>query len=83
VTDWDALYLRLRSSSLGQDFPRERFLRTPLCAISTALEFISNEEQRTHNLASVTTAKLCLQLISQAGDAGGELLGLDAEVPQA
>jgi hypothetical protein len=24
-----------------------------------------------------------LQLISQAGDAGGELLGLDAEVPEA
>ena len=46
------------------------------------MEFISNEEQRTHNLASVTTAKLCLQLISIAhGFAGaqGELPKIDVK----
>lgn len=58
--------MRLRSSPLGADFPRERFLRLPIRVVLEALEFIDNEERRQHNLQSSTTAKLCMQVISIA-----------------
>jgi hypothetical protein len=35
LTNWDRIWMRLRSSALGADFPRERFLRTPIRAILT------------------------------------------------
>lgn len=64
--------MRLRSSKLGDDFPRERFLRTPIRTIMEVLEFIDNEERRHYNLASSTTAQLCLQVIAAiSGLAGG------------
>lgn len=74
-TDWDFLYLRLRHSKLGEDFPRNKFLRTPVKAIISALSYIDSEEQRQHNIAASTTAKLCLQVISIAhGMAGSKQL---------
>jgi hypothetical protein len=65
------LYLRLRNSRLGDDFPREKFLRTPVKAIVAALSYIDSEEQRQHNIAASTTAKLCLQVISIAHGMAG------------
>lgn len=62
-TDWDSIYLRVRSSALGEDFPRERFLRTPVRSIIKVLQFIDNEEQRHINLQSGTTAQLAVQII--------------------
>lgn len=70
-TDWDAIYLRLRCSALSSDFPRERFLRTPVSVITRALEYIDSEEKRQHNVAASTTAKLCLQVIAIAHGMAG------------
>lgn len=63
--------MRLRTSALGADFPRERFLHTPIRVILAALEFIDNEEQRQHNIAASSTAKLCMQLVSIAQGMSG------------
>lgn len=65
-TNWERIWMRLRASRLGADFPRERFIRTPIRVILQALEYIDNEEQRQHNLASSTAAKLCMQVIAIA-----------------
>ena len=65
--------MRVRSSPLGADFPRERFLRTPIRVILETIEFLDNEEKRHFNLISSTTAKLCVQLVWTAyGFAGGK-----------
>lgn len=65
--------MRLRCSPLGPDFPRERFLTTPVRVVLEALDFIDNEERRHYNLISSTGAKLCMQLVMTAwGFAGGK-----------
>lgn len=65
--------MRIRSSPMGADFPRERFLRTPIRVILETIEFLDNEEKRHFNLISSTTAQLCVQLIWTAyGFAGGK-----------
>lgn len=49
-------------SPIGVDFPRERFLRTPIGAIVKVLKHIDSEEQRTTNLQSSAVAVLGVQL---------------------
>lgn len=72
-TNWDRLYLRVRSSPLGGDFPRERFIRTPIQVITDILEWLDSEEQRTANLYSHAIGNLGVELAAIAhGFAGGK-----------
>lgn len=72
-TDWDRLYLRLRMSPLGSDYPRERFLRTPIAALGELMVYLENEEQRQANIQSAAVGKLGVQLAYIAwGFAGGK-----------
>jgi hypothetical protein len=52
-------------SQLGSDFPRERFLRTPIAVIRWVLRQIDDYEKAAANIASVTTAQLT-QVVIQA-----------------
>lgn len=63
--------MRLRSSALGVDFPRERFLRTPVKALSRVVAFIDSEEQRRYNIASISSAHISAQIISIAHGLSG------------
>lgn len=63
--------MRLRCSPLGPDFPRERFLSIPIGAIFQALEYVDNDESRRLNLASASTAKLCMQVLAVAHGMAG------------
>lgn len=56
--------MRLRMSALGEDFPRERFLRTPVSTIRWALRQIDDREQAQANLDALPTARLT-QLVIQ------------------
>lgn len=56
---------------VGEDFPTSRFLRTPIGAIISVLNYIDNEEQRTYNLNSITVAKLCTQVVAIAHGMAG------------
>ena len=58
LTDWDGFYLRLRTSKLGDDYPRKRFLRTPISLLKKAYDFISNQEQAEANRAAMTQAAM-------------------------
>lgn len=50
--------MRLRMSALGAEFPRERFLSTPVRLIDKALQEVSDHEQATANINSMSTATL-------------------------
>lgn len=50
--------MRVRMSPMGADFPREEFVRTPISVINKALEEISDYEQATANINSMSTATL-------------------------
>jgi hypothetical protein len=65
-TDWDDIYFQLRYSRLGDDFPRERFLRTPCHVIYSTLEKIRQQEQLEANISATTTAQLTNLLIQIA-----------------
>jgi len=45
-------------SALGSDFPRTEFVRTPIRLINEALKEVSDHEQATANINSMTTANL-------------------------
>lgn len=45
-------------SPLGNDFPRESFVRTPIRLINAALKEVSDHEQATANINSMSTANL-------------------------
>lgn len=51
-------------SALGEDFPRERFLRTPISTIRWVLRQIDDREQAQANLEALPTARLA-QLVIQ------------------
>lgn len=51
-------------SALGEDFPRERFLRTPISTIRWVLRQIDDREQAQANLEALPTARLT-QLVIQ------------------
>jgi hypothetical protein len=65
-TDWDEIYIRLRSSVLKDDFDRERFVRTPIGVLNRALEYVEDEEQRRANINAATTANLIQVVIAVA-----------------
>jgi hypothetical protein len=64
LTDWDQIYVRVRCSPMGVDYPAERFLRTPISTLRWLLRQIDDAEQAKANLASITTARLT-QLVVQ------------------
>jgi hypothetical protein len=65
--------LRLRTSALGADYPRERFLRTPISALGEVMLYLESEEQRQANIQSAAVGKLGVQLAYIAwGFAGGK-----------
>ena len=45
-------------SPLGEDFPRERFLRTPISTIRWVLRQLDDQEQSQANLAALPVARL-------------------------
>lgn len=53
-------------SPLGEDFPRERFLRTPISTIRWALRQVDDREQSQANLEALPTARLTQILIQIA-----------------
>jgi hypothetical protein len=53
-------------SPLGADFPRERFLRTPISTIRWVLRQIDDYEKAAANIASVTAAQLTQVVIQVA-----------------
>jgi hypothetical protein len=53
-------------SPLGADFPRERFLRTPISVIRWVLRQIDDYEKAAANISSVTTAQLTQVVIQVA-----------------
>lgn len=65
--------MRIRASALGGDFPRERFVRTPIQAIADILQYLDSEEQRLLNLQSAAVGKLGVQMAYIAwGMSGGK-----------
>lgn len=66
LTDWDMVYMRVRLSALGGDFPRERFVRTPIGILNKVLVLVDNDYQRKLNELSYTTAQLNQLLLSVA-----------------
>jgi hypothetical protein len=48
----------VRGSVFGADFPRERFLATPLRTLYRVIQEISDLEQRQANIESITVARL-------------------------
>lgn len=59
-------------SPLGPDFPRERFLSTPVPAIQEVLAYLDNEEQRQINLQSSSVAMLAYQVSAIAAGMAGQ-----------
>lgn len=53
-------------SALGEDFPRERFLRTPISTIRWVLRQLDDREQAQANLEALPTARLTQVLIQIA-----------------
>ena len=51
-------------SEIGADYPRERFLRTPVSTIRRVLRHLDDREQRKANEKALTTARLT-QLVVQ------------------
>lgn len=73
ATDWDRIYMRIRASALGVDFPRERFIRTPIGAITKLIMWVDSEEERLANLYSHAVGNLGVELAHIAhGFAGGK-----------
>ena len=58
-------------SAVGADYPKDVFTRTPVHALLEILAHIDNEEQRYSNINSVTTAKLCAQVMAIAHGMSG------------
>ena len=56
-TNWEEIYLVIRGSYIGADFPAERFLRTPLSTIRELLADIDFRTKYDSNVASVTAAQ--------------------------
>lgn len=65
-TDWDSLYLRIRTSALGDDYPRDRFLRTPIRTLRRILTYLDHQDQAQANLDSISTARLADLLLKVA-----------------
>jgi hypothetical protein len=60
------IYVRLRTSALGDDFPQERFVRTPISVIRWALRELDDRDQALANLHATPVAQLTQILIQIA-----------------
>jgi hypothetical protein len=60
------IYVRIRTSALGADFPADRFLRTPINTIRWMLRVIDDREKGQANLEAVPVARLTQILIQIA-----------------
>lgn len=58
------MYIRIRCSALGDDFPRERFVSTPIAVIRRVLREIDDQEKGLANLNALPVARLT-QLVIQ------------------
>lgn len=65
------LYLQLRCTPLGADFPKEVFIRTPIGLIGRILQAAHDDEKRRANIGSISTAKLTQVVLSVAQAFGG------------
>ena len=65
------LYMQLRWTPLGNDYPKEVFLRTPLKLLGHLLSRWYEEEKRRANINSISTAKLSQVVLSVAQAMGG------------
>lgn len=71
----------MRTSALGEDFPRERFLRTPISTIRWVLRKLDDREQSNANLEALPTARLTAILIQIAhGFSGSKRAGPKTKV---
>lgn len=66
-----ALYLQLRCTPVGADYPKEIFIRTPVGLITHLLKSCHEDERRRANIGSISTAKLTQVVISVAQGFGG------------
>ena len=66
-----ALYLQLRCTPLGPDYPKEVFIRTPIGLIGHLLKTCHEDEKRRANIGSISTAKLTQVVLSVAQAFGG------------
>ena len=65
--------MRIRCSPLGDDYPRDRFLRTPIRTIRKAIALIDDQEKYKANVASLTNAQTaCVILQTAHAYAGGK-----------
>lgn len=71
LTDWDSFYFRIRTSPIGADFPRERFLRTPISVLKWVMDKVVDKEQADANLTSLSTARMADLLLRVAHSFGG------------
>jgi hypothetical protein len=60
------IYVRIRTSELGADFPADRFLRTPISTLRWLLRVIDDREKGQANLEAVPVARLTQILIQIA-----------------
>ena len=65
------IYVRIRTSALGPDFPRERFLRTPISLIRWLLREIDDRDKGQANLQALPVARLTQILLHVAHNFSG------------
>ena len=56
---------------MGADFPRERFLRTPISVLKWVMDKVMDKEQADANLASLSTARMADLLLRVAHSYSG------------
>lgn len=69
--DWDKLYLRLRTSPIGPDYPAEVFVRTPISQLQRVIKEVQYLEYERANFYSQSTANLASLLVSVASGLAG------------
>lgn len=65
-TDWEDIFIKLRMSAIGNEFPIHKFVRTPVSVIKRLLERINDEEQRRANIAALTSAHVAQLIVATA-----------------
>lgn len=65
-TDWDTIYFRIRISPMGPDFPRHKFLRTPISVLRWVIEKLDDMDQVKANMESITSARMADMMLKIA-----------------
>ncbi len=60
------MYVRIRCSPLGEDYPSAKFLRTPIRTIRRVIQLIDDQEKYKSNVASLTSAQLACVVLQTA-----------------